>query len=579
MPTLRRFIWLFVALVALLLMGTPTHAQSKTLIWERFDVDIEVLPSGDFIVTETNVVWFQNDTFSYGYRDIPTNRLESIEDVAVTVDGKPLDESAVDTEFKDNTFHIEYHFDEPLIGKHTIVLRYRVIGGLRYYEEGDQLWWKAVYSDRSAPMLESRITVRLPAGATPGPIASYGHPATYTVEGNTVRFEASNIPGGQEVEVRVQFPHGIVAGEAAAWQRNEDRWRTRASIINVGSIVLALLILAGGTVLPIVWWYTKGRDPEVGEFAEYITEPPDDLPPGIVGTLLDEKADIKDVIATIFDLARRGIISIEENQTSHLGGLLTSTDVTFHLVDESKPMYPFEQQLVRRLFKDQTSVQLSSLRNRFYKELPQIYKAFYEEVVNLGFFPQTPEKTRIKAFWVIMLIMLAMCGISSAILVAAGDRSPQLPTLFCIPMALFPTAFVSLFILPHLVRKTTKGAETAARWRAFQRYLQNIEQYGDTFQLADKWETFLPYAIAFGIDRRFLKQISTIEAPPPRWWARRRRHRDRLDTEGDFWSTRSSRSGSSGSFSMQQASDSMGSGLQSLSRSITSMIQGFDDTR
>ncbi|WP_152918134.1 DUF2207 family protein, partial [Ardenticatena maritima] len=66
----------------------------------------------------------------------------------------------------------------------------------------------------------------------------------------------------------------------------------------------------------IVWWYTKGRDPEVGEFAEYITEPPDDLPPGIVGTLLDEKADIKDVIATIFDLARRGIISIEENQTS-----------------------------------------------------------------------------------------------------------------------------------------------------------------------------------------------------------------------------------------------------------------------
>jgi hypothetical protein len=61
-----------------------------------------------------------------------------------------------------------------------------------------------------------------------------------------------------------------------------------------------------------VLWYVRGRDPATGMVAEYITAPPDDLPPGAAGTLLDERADHEDVVATLLGLARHGAIVIHE---------------------------------------------------------------------------------------------------------------------------------------------------------------------------------------------------------------------------------------------------------------------------
>ena len=62
--------------------------------------------------------------------------------------------------------------------------------------------------------------------------------------------------------------------------------------------------------------------------AEYLPEPPDDISPGLIGTLLDEQADMEDIVATLVDLAQRKIISITEEQT---GSLLTARDFVYPL--------------------------------------------------------------------------------------------------------------------------------------------------------------------------------------------------------------------------------------------------------
>ena len=49
-----------------------------------------------------------------------------------------------------------------------------------------------------------------------------------------------------------------------------------------------------------------GRDKPVGLIADYLPEPPSDLPPGIVGTLIDERADMQDILSTMLDLGKRG---------------------------------------------------------------------------------------------------------------------------------------------------------------------------------------------------------------------------------------------------------------------------------
>jgi len=65
-------------------------------------------------------------------------------------------------------------------------------------------------------------------------IASYGAPAANQVAaGGSVVFDAQNIPADQELEVRVQFPHGTVEGSAPAWQAADDQRQQYGPVVGV----------------------------------------------------------------------------------------------------------------------------------------------------------------------------------------------------------------------------------------------------------------------------------------------------------------------------------------------------------
>jgi uncharacterized membrane protein len=70
----------------------------------------------------------------------------------------------------------------------------------------------------------------------------------------------------------------------------------------------------------------------------------------------------------------------------------------------------------------------------------------------------------------------------------------------------------------HMPRKTAKGAEESARWLAFKKYLENIEEYSDLEGVKDKFQEYLPYAVAFGLDKRLISKFSAVDAPVPTWW-------------------------------------------------------------
>ena len=71
--------------IAALFLGLAgiVQGQSKTYIWDRLDVDITVLVNSDIRIGETQQFTYTSGEFHYGYREIPTDRLESIADVEV----------------------------------------------------------------------------------------------------------------------------------------------------------------------------------------------------------------------------------------------------------------------------------------------------------------------------------------------------------------------------------------------------------------------------------------------------------------------------------------------------------------
>src|SRR5262249_49325410 len=108
----------------------------------------------------------------------------------------------------------------------------------------------------------------------------------------------------------------------------------------------------------------------------------------------DEKADVRDVIATILDLGRKGLLRIEQIKTpaGPFGG--QHDDFQYTLL-KRETQYPHEQRLLDALFTGTNGqVRLSDLKNRFYSSLPPIRNAMYQALVDLKYFPRRPDQTR-----------------------------------------------------------------------------------------------------------------------------------------------------------------------------------------
>ena len=136
----------------------------------------------------------------------------------------------------------------------------------------------------------------------------------------------------------------------------------------------------------------EGRDKPIELVADYLPEPPDDLAPGMAGTLLDESVDMQDVIATLVDLARRKAISITEVKESTF--FVKRTDFIYRRERTDTELQAYEEVLIKALFGRKSEVKLSDLKNDFYTELPAIRKSMYQAVVEAGFFPRNPSNVR-----------------------------------------------------------------------------------------------------------------------------------------------------------------------------------------
>ena len=88
MRTQYRWMWLLMAALLFgsltIAAGAPALAAEKSLVWERFDVDIQVNADGTFDVDEHQAIRFIDGTFTFGYRDIPKQNFAYISDWAVT---------------------------------------------------------------------------------------------------------------------------------------------------------------------------------------------------------------------------------------------------------------------------------------------------------------------------------------------------------------------------------------------------------------------------------------------------------------------------------------------------------------
>lgn len=587
MKQFRVFIACTVVLLAVLTVvvtpaapATPAAAQTKSLQWTRLDSDITVLANGDLRIVETNVIDFTSGTFTYGYRDFDMSRLTGITNVEASENGQPL---RVATSKPDgSTFRIQYYFSAATKQERTFQIAYTVQGATRYYSGGDQVYWVAVYADRNGyPVQNSRVTVHLPGGAVATKAATYGAPATVAGTGkNTVTAVAMTpIDSGEKMEIRVQFPHGIITGQAPPWQAAYDQQatynETTQPVIDLLVLLASLVILVGGPALAVVLWYTRGRDPKVGLVAEYLNEPPVGIAPGVAGTLIDERADLQDIIATLVDLGRRGMLTMTEVDKTNRSGLIYDRDWTFARgPNYNSPVTAYESQLLSALnLTTSEQVNLSDLKNKFYKQISSIKDALYAQLVQDGLYQRSPQVTRV--FY--GNLNLGLFGLTIGACMISVFASKITRNMLCIPAALVPNWVAFNILYRVMPARTRKGAEAKMRLEAFKRYLANVEKYVDLKAATDQFDKYLPYTIAFGLDRTWIKKFASIDTPAPTWYIPDVPDLGPLRHMGDAGAGLPGRAGGLSDVAhapadMASLNQSLGSGLASLNAGLSSMF-------
>jgi len=290
---------------------------------------------------------------------------------------------------------------------------------------------------------------------------------------------------------------------------------TTTAILHLLFIGIMLLILVGGPVAILILWYTRGRDPQIGPVAEYLSEPPDDLSPGAAGTLVDEHADHHDVIATLLGLGRHGAVTIVQHAPDEPTRKLRPGDYEVIVVDPSHIESLLERKLLTALFGRQPDagdrVTLGEVHGRFTTAEPTIREALYDELVAHRFFTVSPAVTRRRWQWISRAIIVASIVLGVYLGVAVD------PFAFAAGVAGVIIGFVLLRVSRAMPRKTLEGAEAAAKWRAFRTYLKDIRRYETVEEAKDLFDRYLAYAVAFELDKQWVRTFAAAGSARPGW--------------------------------------------------------------
>ena len=393
---------------------------------------------------------------------------------------------------------------------------------------GDEFYWNPVGEGWTIPISNATVTVVGPVSATKAQCFagakylktacdSHGAPSDATV------FSQGYLEPGQPFTVDLLYPSGTFETKPALIERSDFK---RAFTLNAGTVGAALAILLGGIVLLAWKLRTTATDEQFAVLTpglmpmgpadgavvkrDYKTpvavrfEPPAGMRPGQIGTLIDEKADPRDVTATLVDLAVRGYLRIDDAGEKKTGLFSKEQDYTLvKLRDNDNGLAQYEAILHKALFAGRNQVALSDLKTTFSSSMAKVQKQLYTNVTQLGWFRSDPQMARMK--WATAGVVVTVLGGLGTAVLAANSRFALVSLPFIV------LGVMTLATTRNAPARTAKGTAVLQDARGFELYVSKAEANQLKFEEGeDLFSKYLPYAIAFGVADKWAKKFEEL---------------------------------------------------------------------
>jgi len=514
---------LFIFFILVLLLQ-PVLAKSYSYDYVKTNLDFG--SDGSVVVRQERDYDFRG-SFSYAYLDILKKGSTNVRFLGIV--DLDTNESLIYA-LEDDSTHIKatWHYTANDQVKRFLII-YKIEDIVKRYEDVADFYWKVIEDNHenierfesyvNLPSRSNLFKVFVHSSASPGKL-------DFLNDLQTAKVTMQNIPANTFVEFRVLAEPSIFSEVEQISSKNYENILNEEKTIFYSvtpllpDINLMILLSALPIIAFIIFYLKYGRNPRVNYEMEYEREPPNKIPPMALSNLLEGeesktgiKTEAMGLIATIFDLARRGYLDVNEEKKKRFLGLGEKTEQRFTLTKKGRErtdeLRSFENEILQLiLFCGDGSTVTSSEIVDFCRGNPYLIKNRIEEI------DENSRKWFESKYYKITEKISSDVRKKFAYIIMAYIFMSAISFYYFKYSFLFLPIVISIFVLVIAVamsKRTYESALEIKKWKAFKRFISDFSAMKDApLTLLKIWDEYLIYAIAFGVAEKLLENLKKL---------------------------------------------------------------------
>ena len=492
---------------------------------EKLDIEANLQKDGSMVVREA--VTYDIDEINGVYFDIDAKGFGELEYIQVFEDDstggfKEVDSSNYEVSVSDDLYRIKL-YSKNHNNRRTFKFVYKLPEAITVYDDVAQFNRKMVGKEwqQGINYITAKVIIPVPVSYDNSNILVFGHgPLTGEVdkEGNTVVYRLNNYYPGDFLEAHILMEPEIfseynkskivhkdmkqklldmeakLADEANAERDKAIRQQEMINkVFEKPGLIFGVLSSIWGALMYYIHVIFKRKNKVKNSVGKYLRELPDNSSPALVGGFMTNSINDNEILATIVDLVRRKVLTLENSDKNSIIMLTGSTE---NLSAQEKAIVD----IYINDFGDGKSLDLKSFG--FFQKVPMSVARKFEKwraMVQSEMNRKNLTYQGLGCLGVIFFAFFPMIFTFAGLVIGMITGNKMFLLIVVMGIILFVSGAKARYPRKEL-------AEAKDKWQAFKNFLSDYSQLEEAkITSVHLWEQYFVYAVALGVSEKVVK--------------------------------------------------------------------------
>ena len=492
---------------------------------EKLDIEANLQKDGSMVVSEA--VTYDIDEINGVYFDIDAKGFGELEYIQVFEDDstggfKEVDSSNYEVSVSDELYRIKL-YSKNHNNRRTFKFVYKLPEAITVYDDVAQFNRKMVGQEwqQGINYITAKVIIPVSASYDNSNILVFGHgPLTGEVdkEGNTVVYKLNNYYPGDFLEAHILMEPEIfseynkskivhkdmkqklldmeakLADEANAERDKAIRQQEMINkVFEKPGLIFGVLSSIWGALMYYIHVIFKRKNKVKNSVGKYLRELPDNSSPALVGGFMTNSINDNEILATIVDLVRRKVLTLENSDKNSIIILTGSTE---NLSAQEKAIVD----IYINDFGDGKSLDLKSFG--FFQKVPMSVARKFEKwraMVQSEMNRKNLTYQGLGCLGVIFFAFFPMIFTFAGLVIGMITGNKMFLLIVVMGIILFVSGAKARYPRKELT-------EAKDKWQAFKNFLSDYSQLEEAkITSVHLWEQYFVYAVALGVSEKVVK--------------------------------------------------------------------------